>query len=321
MKPSHRRCLRIPSTAPAYVRGAGATARVPIRPRVWTRGVVVRAGAHRAVRSGSCPEPVRHPRPGRSARRHRAPWRGCTSAGSPPMTPPTWDTPPPTSPSTWSTATGAISATRSTTCRTSPTSTTRCSSGPWPPARTGGSWPAPRPHCSPRTWRRSTCSRRATTSGRSSRSPRSSSGSGGCATPRGVRRRWRPVLHDVRSRGVRGGLRAGRGGDAGDLRRAWRGSRPARQARPRWTACCGRRRAPMSRRGTPHSGTVGPVAHRVHGDRPGPPGHGLRRAGRRLGPRVPAPRDVLGPGRDRDGSLRSPSTSCMPGWSATRATR
>ena len=59
------------------------------------------------------------------------------------------------------------------TCRTSPTSTTRCWSGPPATARTGSSWRCARPRCSARTWRRCGSSRRRTTSARSSRSRRS----------------------------------------------------------------------------------------------------------------------------------------------------
>src|SRR5699024_10948737 len=59
----------------------------------------------------------------RRSRRTASP--GCTSAGSPRTTPPTWVTPPPTSPSTSSTGSCWTPATRSTTCRTRPTSTTR----------------------------------------------------------------------------------------------------------------------------------------------------------------------------------------------------
>ena len=64
-----------------------------------------------------------HLQPGR--RRH-----GSTSAASRRTTPPTWATPRRTSPSTCSTGPGAAPGTRSPTCRTSPTSTTRCSSAP-----------------------------------------------------------------------------------------------------------------------------------------------------------------------------------------------
>ena len=46
------------------------------------------------------------------------------------------------------------------TCRTSPTSTTRCWSGPPATARTGSSWRCARPPCSARTWRRCGSSRR-----------------------------------------------------------------------------------------------------------------------------------------------------------------
>ena len=58
----------------------------------------------------------------------------------------------------------------STTCRTSPTSTTRCSSAPPRRARTGASWPRERPSCSATTWRRCGCCRPTTTSAPSRRS-------------------------------------------------------------------------------------------------------------------------------------------------------
>ena len=51
-------------------------------------------------------------------------------------------------------------ATTSTTCRTSPTSTTRCWSAPRATARTGVSSPRERPSCSATTWRRCGSSRR-----------------------------------------------------------------------------------------------------------------------------------------------------------------
>ena len=54
---------------------------------------------------------------------------------------------------------------RRATCRTSPTSTTRCSSGPTRPARTGPSSPSARPSCSAPTWRRCACCRPTPTSG------------------------------------------------------------------------------------------------------------------------------------------------------------
>ena len=89
-----------------------------------------------AVRS-SPPAPARRP--------------GCTSAASPPTTPPTSGTRPPTWPSTWSTGSGGTPGTRCTTCRTSPTSTTRCSSAPTATARTGSSSACARRRCSART--------------------------------------------------------------------------------------------------------------------------------------------------------------------------
>lgn len=48
------------------------------------------------------------------------------------------------------------------------------------------------------------------------------------------------------------------------------------------------------------------LAHRVRGHRPGPPRHGLRHPGRRLRPRLPAPRDgcVARPGADRRAPVR-----------------
>ena len=67
------------------------------------------------------------------------------------------------------------SAMTCTTCRTSPTSTIHCSSGPTATASTGASWPPARSRCIARTWPRCGCCRRGNTWRQPTRWPRSSS--------------------------------------------------------------------------------------------------------------------------------------------------
>ena len=77
-------------------------------------------------------------------------------------------------------------------------------------------------------------------------------------------------------------LFAERGGDPDRAGQEAPAGRPAVAGRPRGRAQLGRRLArPWPAR----------LAHRVHRHRPGPPRHGVRRPGRRLRPRLPAPRD------------------------------
>ena len=89
---------------------------------------------------------------------------------------------------------GATSATRCTTCRTSPTSTIRCSSGPTATASTGATSRLVRSSCIATTWPRCGCFRRANTSaatetvGRGRRARREDGGLRG-----GLRRRRRRV--------------------------------------------------------------------------------------------------------------------------------
>ena len=123
--------------------------------RAWPSPEIPTLSRHRARRSCSTTPPPAAP----SRPRRRAP-PGCTSAASRRTTPPTSATPRPTSRSTCSTAPGATPATTSPTSRTSPTSTTRCSSGPRRCTSTGSSSPSARPSCSARTWPRCGCSRR-----------------------------------------------------------------------------------------------------------------------------------------------------------------
>ena len=78
-------------------------------------------------------------RPGSSPSRPPGTRRRCTPAVSPPTTRPTWATPPPSRPGTCWSARGSTPGTTWSTPRTSPTWTTRCSSGPSATARTGGS--------------------------------------------------------------------------------------------------------------------------------------------------------------------------------------
>ncbi|SIN12275.1 Uncharacterised protein [Mycobacteroides abscessus subsp. abscessus] len=109
-----------------------------------------------------------------------------------------------------------------------------------------------------------------------------------------VLRRARRRGHRARSRPVvpRAGQRIHRGADAPAVRRARRGSAAPGQARPlRPPAVAGppRRRAVLGRR-RPGAGPPR-LAHRVHRDRRPLPGHALHRAGRRLRPALPPPRD------------------------------
>ena len=102
-------------------------------------------------------------------------------------------------------------------------------------------------------------------------------------------------------------LSAERGGDP-DRPGQEEPARPdAVDGRPRGRAELGRRLArPRPAR----------LAHRVRGHRPRPPRHGLRRPGRRLRPRLPAPRDgrLARPGAHRRVPV-SPRRTCTPAWS------
>ena len=219
--------------------------------------------------------------------------RGCTSAGSRRTTPPTWATPRRTSPSTCSTARGAAPATTCATCRTSPTSTTRCSSAP---TATGEDWVA--------LAERETELFRTDMEALRVLPPDAYVGAVE-AIPlvvamveqlqRGrarVRRRRRPLLLGDRRPGLRRGLRLGRAS------RCWRSSPSAGETptgparRTRWTACSGRPSAPASRRGTHRFGRGRPGWHiECSAIARAPPRHGDRRPGRRQRPGLPAPRD------------------------------
>ena len=243
--------------------------------RAWTSPDVPRcstsAGAGPPCAS-TTPRPARCvDRPTRTAR------PGCTSAGSRRTTPPTSATPRPTSPSTCSTGPGATPATRCATSRTSPTSTTRCSSAPPRRRRLGASSPSARSSCSARTW---TALRVL---------PPDEYVGAVESIPlvvelvqqlqeRGVvyERRRRPVLLGaLPTRASATVSRLDRRRDARGLRRARRRPRPARQEGPaRLPAVAGR----AARRAAPGTSPLGPrparLARRVHRDRAAPPRRG-----------------------------------------------
>ncbi len=222
-----------------------------------------------------------------------APSPASTSAGSPPTTPPTSVTRPRTTRSTWCSACGSTRSARSTTCRTSRTSTTRCWSGPTPPA---SDWTA--------LAERETALFREDMTALRMLPPAHYIGAVE-AIPGIV-----PLVERLRDAGAAYELDGDiyfsvecdphfgkvSGLDAAAMRRAVRRARrrpgPAGQEEPaRPDAVAGRPpgRAELGRR------VPGPrparLAHRVRGHRAGPPRHGLRRPGRRLRPGLPAPRD------------------------------
>ena len=100
-----------------------------------------------------------------------------------------------------------------------------------------------------------------------------------------------------------------------DLRRARRRSGPGGQEGPAGLAGLAPAPGRASRPGTPAGRRPAGLAHRVHGDRPGPAGHQLRRAGRGQRPGLPAPRDVRLRARARPPASRSRRRTCTAGWS------
>ena len=299
-----------------------------------TRGVVVRARAPRAVRSGPSPEPLRHPqragpadRTGGSGddvrlrdhavRRHPHGARGDVRRLRPPQPRP-----------------GATPATTCTTCRTSPTSTTRCSSGR---SATGVDW---RELAEPET----------------AAVPRGHGGAAGAAAAsttsgrrvdpahRVARDRAAPQTgrssrsHDVETRRPRTSTwtwptrRLRRGQRAGPRPRCWRSS-PSAAATPTGPASA-TRSTPLlwraARPGEPSWDTRarrGParLAHRVHGDRAGPPRHGAstsRAAAATSSSRTTRCARAAGQVVDRrhDGPFAQ-ALRARRRWSATRATR
>ena len=156
----------------------------------------------------------------------------------------------------------ATPASRCATCRTSPTSTTRCSSAPCRPARTGPRSPSGRRSCSVRTWRRCASSPPTTTSARSRRSPTSST------------RSWRSkdtgaayeldgdtyfsVAAAPRLRPGRAPRARGDGAAVGRARR--RPAAPGQEGPARLPAVAGAP-GPASRPGTPRSAAAGPGWH------------------------------------------------------------
>ena len=219
----------------------------------------------------------------------------CTSAGSPPTTPPTSATPPPTWRSTWSTGCGGTSGTTCTTSRTSPTSTTPCWSAP--PA-TSDDWVVLGMRETAlfredmealRVLPPRALHRRGRGDGRDRRA-----GGQAARAGRGLPRRRpgvpRRLLRRRVHRPVRLRVELRRGHDAGLRPRARRRPRPARQAlpaRPAAVAHGARRRAVVGVR--PGRGQAG-LARRVRGDRAQPARHADRPQRRRLRPDLPAPR-------------------------------
>ena len=266
------------------------------------------------------------PPPARAAhdRRPRAP-RGSTSAASRRTTRRTSATPRPTSPSTCSTAPGATPATRCTTSRTSPTSTTRCSSARPRPASTGSELAEREtelfredmtalrvlpPDALRRRRRGDPAGRRAGRSGCASAAPRTRSTA--TSTSRCAPTRASARCRDLDERA-----------DARAVRRARRRPGPARQEGPaRLPALAGRAsgRAGLGHRRWAAAGPAGTSSARR--SRCSHLGEALRRAGRRQRPRLPAPRDgrVARPRRRSTGG-RSRGPTCTPAWSATTARR
>ena len=110
--------------------------------------------------------------------------------------------------------------------------------------------------------------------------------------------------------------------DARDLRRPRRRPRPPRQEGPA-------RLPRLARRATRRAGVGQPVRARparagtssARRSRCDYLGETLRRPGRRLRPRLPAPRDVRLRGAGARPASRSRRPTCTPGWSATTARR
>ena len=216
-------------------------------------------------------------------------------------------------------APGSTPATRFTTSRTSPTSTIRCSSGP---TRDGVDWrdlaereiaPLPRGHDGAadaaaaalhRRRRGHPGHRRRSSSGCGTRAPRTNSRATS-TSPCESDPHFGEVSHlDADAMRL---LSAERGGDPDRPGKKNPLDSDALAGRPRRRAVVGRR---LARRRPAR------LAHRVRGHRPGPPRHGLRRAGRRLRPRLPAPRDgrLARAGADRRVAVRATRT-CTPAWS------
>ena len=177
--------------------------------------------------------------------------------------------------------------------------------------------------CSATTWRRCGSCRRRTTSAPSSRSRWSSTLIERLDEAGAVYRVDDDLYFSVhRRRRLRRGLRPRPRDDAADLPRARRRPRPRRQEGPARLPAVARRATGRARVGQPVGPGASRLAHRVHRDRPRPPRHRLRRAGRRQRPGLPAPRDV---GRPRPGRAprraRSPGPTSTPGWSPTTARR
>ena len=111
---------------------------------------------------------------------------------------------------------------------------------------------------------------------------------------RGLPGRGRPLLLRHGRPGVRRGVGHVPRRDAADVPRARRRSRPRGQEGPPRLRRVARRAAGRAGLGQPVRPRPPRLAHRVRRHRPGPPRHDLRRAGRRVRPGLPAPRDVRG---------------------------
>ena len=221
----------------------------------------------RPRRSRPCPFPgpavaIHDTASGSPGRRPRPTARpGSTSAASRRTTPPTWATPRRTSPSTCSTGPGATPATRSPTSRTSPTSTTRCSSAPTKvERRLGGARRARDRAVPPGHGRAAGAAARRTTSVPSSRSRWSSTLIERLQEAGAVYRVDDDLYFSVTARpGLRRGVRAGPRRDAADLPRARRRPRPPGQEGPARLRRLARPSGRASRPGTARSAAAGPA--------------------------------------------------------------
>ena len=239
----------------AACRSAGDPAREGLAGPVRPRGPRLRSRAPSSTtpRRGKPVDPHRRRRPRRPLRvRHHARTTPRTSA----TRRPTWR-------STRSAGSGATPGSRSSTRRTPPTSTTRCSSGRPATASTGASSPRRRSTCSAATWRRCASCRpddyvavtdeveRDRRGGR--RSCRRPASPTPCRRPTPDGRR--PLLRRATGRDRRPGRSATRAASTattmlalfGGARRRPRPRRQARPARPAALACGARGRAELGR--------------------------------------------------------------------------
>ena len=183
-------------------------------------------------------------------------------------------------------AVAGLRARACTTCRTSPTSTTRCSSGPPATAWTGASSATARPSCSARTWRRCGCCRRTTTSRPPRPSPRWSSWSRRCWPPARPTSSRTPSYPDVYFRAdatLQFGYESGYDRDTMLRLFAERGGDPDRAGKSDELDALLWRRAsdPASPAGRRRSAPAGPAGTSNVGDRAEPHRHRAGHPGRR----------------------------------------